>query len=174
MAALLLAFLSGCVNGNQTITLRPDQRIQTLMGGEAAYALVADLSKAKTCEAYRIDGYARGAKADKPKKLHGYPIISGPVPLDDASKTTLSKVFTNPNTYLWDVAKACEFLPGVALRLADEKTQVDALICFSCDEFEFYLNGKRVGHEDFDPRRADLLRIAKKLFPQDDKIQALK
>ena len=164
IAALLLAFLSGCGNA----------RIQTLMGGEAAYALIADLSKAKTCEAYRIDGYARGTKADGPGKLHGYPIISAPSPLDDASKTTLSKVLTDPNTYLWDVAKGCEFLPGVALRLADANVQVDVLVCFSCDELEMYTNGKRVGHEDFDPRRTDLLRVAKKLFPKDENIQALK
>lgn len=149
-------------------------KVETLVGGDEAYGLVSDLSKATTCEAYRIDGYARGAKADNPKNLYGFPIISGPTPIDDASKATLSKVLTDPNSYLWDVAKGCEFLPGVALRLADDKMQVDVLICFSCDEFAFYLNGKHVGHEDFDPRRADLLRIAKKLFPQDDKMMSLK
>ena len=150
------------------------KQVETLLEGAEAYSLIADLSKAKTCEAYRIDGYARGAKADHPKKLHGYPIISGPVPIDDAFRATLSKVLSDPATYLWDVAKGCEFLPGVALRLADAKTQVDVLICFSCDELEIYTNGKRAGHEDFDPRRADLLHVAKKLFPKDKKIQSLK
>jgi len=51
---------------------------------------------------------------------------------------------------------------------------VDVLICFSCDELEIYTNGKRAGHEDFDPQRSNLLRVAKKLFPKDEKIQALK
>ena len=157
-----------------TINSCSTAKVESLVGGKEAYALIADISKAKTCEAYRIGDYLGKAKEDKPKKLYGYPIISGPVPIDDASKTTLSKVLTDSNTYLWDVAKGCEFLPGVALRLADEKTQADVLICFSCDELEFYLNGKRVGHEDFDPRRADLLRIAKKLFPKAEKIQSLK
>ena len=86
----------------------------------------------------------------------------------------MSKVITDPNTCLWDVAKSCEFLPGVALRLADVNVQVDILVCFSCDELEMYTNGKRVGHEDFDPRRSDLLRVARKLFPKDEGIQALK
>ena len=161
---LILSTIAGCSSA----------KVEELVGGKEAFALVSDLSQATTCEAYRIDGYARGSKADNPKNLRGYPIISGPALIGDASKATLSKVLTDLDTYLWDVAKGCEFLPGVALRLADDKTQVDVLICFSCDELEFYLNGKRVGHEDCDPRRTDLLRVAKKLFPKDDKLQSLK
>ena len=174
IAALLLAFLSGC----------GDARIQTLVGGDAAYALIADLSQSRICEAYRIDGYAfsgpgviddgPGEKADQPGKLQGYPIISGPRAIDDEARATLSKLLTDPETYLWDSDKPCEFIPGVALRLADAKVQVDILVCFSCDELEMYTNGKRVGHEDFDPRRSDLLRVARKLFPRDEGIQALK
>jgi hypothetical protein len=151
------------------------KQIETLLGGEEAYALVSDLSMAKTCEVYRIGGYVGvGKGAGQDKKIYGYPIISGPTPIDDASRATLSKVLSDPNTYLWNVAKGCESLPGVALRLADAKTQVDVLICFSCDELEIYTNGRRAGHEDFDPRRADLIHVSKKLFPKDKKIQSLK
>ena len=155
-------------------TPKIDKRIMALLGGKSVYALIANLSKAKTCEAYRIDGYSRGAKEDKRGKMRGYPIISGPTPIDDASKVSLSNVIIDSNTYLWDVAKSCEFLPGVALHLADANVQVDILICFSCDELEIYTNGKRAGHEDFDLQRSNLLRVAKKLFPKDEKIQALK
>lgn len=182
IVALSVVFLSGC--GNARIEDLGDSRIEGLVGGKAAYALIADLSKASACEAYRIDGYAlsgptakddaSGAKADKPGKLQGYPIRSGPTILDDASRATLSKVLTDPDTYLWDSAKACEFVPGVALRLSAANVQVDVLICFSCDELEMYKNGKRVGHEDFDPSRAELVRVARKLFPEDEDIQALK
>ena len=182
IAVLLLAFLPGC--GNARIQSLGDERIQGLVGGEAAYALIADLSKSRACEAYRIDGYAKsgpaaigdapGAQADKPGRLQGYPIISGPTAIDEASRATLSKVLTDPDTYLWDSAKACEFIPGVALRLSDANVRVDVLVCFSCEELEMYTNGKRVGHEDFDPRRTDLLRVAKQLFPEDEAIQELK
>ena len=182
ITVLLLAFLSGC--GNARIQSLSDARIQSLMGGEAAYALIADLSKSRVCEAYRIDGYgisgptaigdAPGAKADKPRRLQGYPIISGPTAIDDASRAILSKVLTDPDTYLWDSAKPCEFVPGVALRLSDANVRVDVLVCFSCEELEMYTNGKRVGHEDFDSRRTDLLRVAKQLFPEDEGIQKLK
>ena len=151
------------------------KQVETLVGGKEAFSLISDLSKAKTCEAFRIGDYVgEGKGAGQDRKISGYPIISGPTPVDDASRATLSKLLTNPDTYLWNVAKSCEFMPGVALRLADAKTQVDVLICFSCDELEIYTNGKRAGHEDFDPRRADLLHVAKKLFPKDEKIQSLK
>ena len=39
---------------------------------------------------------------------------------------------------------------------------VDVLLCFSCDELETFRGGKRAGHEDFDPRRADLVKVAKR------------
>ena len=177
---LHLALVVGCATENPPITnkhqadlSKTDSRVQALVGGEAAALLIADLSKAKTCDAYRIDGFAREAKGDDPTTLHGYPILSGPSPINDASRATLSNVLNDPNTYLWNVDKACEFLPGVALRFTGGNVNVDVLICFSCDELEIYTNGKQVGHEDFDPRRHDLLRVIKKLFPDDEVIQGL-
>ena len=165
LAAFLLVMTTSCQL----------KQVEILLGGEEAYALISDLSEAKTCEAFRIGDYVgEGKGAGQDRKIYGYPIISGSTTVDDASRATLSKVLTNPDTYLWNVAKSCEFMLGVALRLADAKTQVDVLICFSCDELEIYTNGKRAGHEDFDPRRAALLHVAKKLFLKDKKIQSLK
>ena len=51
---------------------------------------------------------------------------------------------------------------------------VDVLLCFSCDELEVFIDGRKVGHEDFDSRRADLVRVAKRTFPDDAAIQKLK
>ena len=62
---------------------------------------------------------------------------------------------------------------GGGILLHPGNVNVDVLICFSCDELEIYTNGKQVGHEDFDPRRSDLLRVVKKLFPEDEAIQGL-
>ena len=180
MACLHLALVVGCATENPPITTKnqpglskTDSRVQALVGGEAAALLIADLSKAKTCDACRIDGFAREAKDDDPTTLHGYPILSSPSPINDVSRATLSNLLSDPHTYLWDVAKACEFVPGVALRFTRGNVNVDVLVCFSCDELDFYMNGKLVGHEDFDPRRSDLLRVVKKLFPEDEAIQAL-
>ena len=157
---------------------KTDPRVEKLVGGKTAASLIADLSQAKTSTAYRIDGFQSGQEplppTDKPQAIHGYPVTSSAVPIDDLSRTELSKILGDPGTYLWDESKACEFLPGIALQLAGDNVTVDVLICFSCDELVFYTDGKLAGHEDFDPRRSDLLRIAKKLFPDDKTIQSLK
>ena len=190
IACLLPAILLGCDTEDSPVAAKTDPRILALVGSEAAALLIADLSQARTCNAYRIDGYAAGegplpppgtvdepqsqaVTSDKPQGIYGYPVVSSAVPIDDVSRANLSKVLSDPGTYLWDVAKACEFLPGVALRFAGDNVNVDILICFYCDELEIYMNGKRAGHEDFDPRRSDLLRVVKKLFPEDEAIQAL-
>jgi hypothetical protein len=190
IACLLPAILLGCATENPPIVTKTDSRIQALVGGEAAARLIADLSQARICIAHRVGGFLAGegplpppgtadepqsqaVTSDKPQDIYGYPVVSSAVPIDDVSRANLSKVFSDPGTYLWDVAKACEFLPGVALRFAGSNVRVDILICFSCDELEIYRNGERVGHEDFDPRRSDLLGVVKKLFPEDEAIQAL-
>ena len=77
------------------------------------------------------------------------------------------------DTYEWEMEKACEFLPGVLLRY-DAAPPVDVLLCFSCDELEVYVGERKVGHEDFDVRRPDLVRVAKRLFTDDPAIRQLK
>jgi hypothetical protein len=166
LAAPLLA-TSGCA--------QPSSQLHDLLGGAEAHDLLLHPETATSREAWRIDGMAGWVKKedDPRERFLAYPIISGPVPIDDASTATLSDVLTDDDTYLWDIAKACEFLPGVAFRFERDELQVDVLICFSCDELEVYLDGKEVGHEDFDPRRPDLVAVAKRLFPDDEAIQKL-
>ena len=154
-----------------------DPRVEKLVGGKTAASLIADLSLAKTSTAYRIASFQSGQKplppTDKPQAIHGYPVTSSAVPIDDLSRVTLSKILGAPDTYLWDDAKACEFLPGIALQFAADNITLDILICFSCDELVFYANGELAGHEDFDPRRTDLLKVIKHLFPEDATLQTL-
>ncbi len=185
IACLYLALAVGCAAEDPPAeTEQPrnvnkiDPRVEKLVGGKAAATLIGNLSEAKVCIAYRIDGFQSGQEplppTGKPQDIHGYPVTSTAVPIDNESRAKLSEVLAAPDTYLWDVDKACEFLPGVALRLTGGDVNVDILICFSCDELEIYRNENLAGHEDFDPRRSDLLRLVKKLFPDDKAIQSLK
>ncbi|MEE8104621.1 MAG: hypothetical protein V3T86_03705 [Planctomycetota bacterium] len=162
ISLVLLAFVPAC-NG------RGSARVRDLLGGDAAYPLIAD--GAQTVTAYRIDGMDRKGKTNG---VHGYPMLAGPVDVDKTSQRELADVLTSDGTYLWDIAKACEFSPGVAIRYEDGGESVDVLLCFSCDELEVYAGAEKVGHEDFDPRRADLVKVAKRLFPNDKQIQGLK
>ena len=146
-------------------------RVEKLLGGAEGVHL---LREAGRVQAYRIDGMGRRKGDTSPGRLHGYPVLAGPVAVDAASRDRLVAVFTADETYLWDIAKACEFLPGVLVRFEEQQRRWDVLICFSCDEVEFYLDGKKVGHEDIDPERRTLVAVARALFPDDAKIQALK
>ncbi|MHC4820681.1 MAG: hypothetical protein ACYTDX_03045 [Planctomycetota bacterium] len=169
---LLLAGL--CLAGCSSASSKGTSRVVDLVGGPAAYDLVSGKTPASSIQAWRIDGetFLKGTKPGK--ALHGFAVISGPVDVDAASAATLSDAVSTDGTYLWNIAKACEFLPGVAVRWTAGDREVDLLICFSCDEVEFFHDGAKAGHEDMDPRRGDLVRVAKSLFPDDKAIQSLK
>jgi hypothetical protein len=154
----------------------PTARVDRLLGAGVSTRMLTQPGERTQVEAYRIDGMAfmEGRADGAEKTIQGFPVLAGPVPVDAPTAGVLADVLGSDDTYLWDVAKACEFLPGVAYRYREPGTTVDVLICFSCDELEVFVNDAKVGHEDFDPRRRDLVRIAKKLFPQDAKIQSLK
>jgi hypothetical protein len=153
------------------------RRVTELLGGPAAADHIRGAVPGTSVTAYRIDGMARIEGRTGGKSLHGYPILAGPVQVDATSQAELADVLLSDDTYLWDISKACEFLPGVLFRYesgGSAEATVDVLICFSCDELEVYVGSKQTGHEDFDPRRKDLVRIAQRLFPADKAIQKLK
>lgn len=159
---LLLGLFSACSGTGPKTT----SRVTKLLGGQDVVALVPSAEIA----AYRIDGMGWGKGPGK--RIHGYPVLSEPVAVDGQSRDELAAVLLDDRTYLWDVAKSCEFLPGVVLRYKADPP-VDVLLCFSCDELEVFIGGKKVGREDFDPRRRDLVRVVKRLFPDDAAIQKL-
>lgn len=171
-ALLTLALLALCA----CTAAAPSGRVVDLLGRAAHARMVTSPGTETTHEAYRIDGMAHmeGRAADGAERLHGYPVLAGPVPVDTAGIAELRDVLIRDDTYLWDVAKACEFLPGVLVRYREPGATLDVLLCFSCDELEVFADGKKAGHEDFDPRRADLVRIVKRLFPDDPQIGALR
>lgn len=150
------------------------ERVQAFLGGAAAAATLLEASDATTCQAFRIDPF--GGKDDGADgKIRGHTITAGPVAVSAPQRAGFASVLGSDDTYLWDLAKGCEFLPGVALRYrGGSGSNVDVLLCFSCDELAIYTANGRVASEDFDPRRADLVLLVKELFPDDPKIQALK
>jgi hypothetical protein len=109
-----------------------------------------------------------------PELVGGFEAISGPVPVDAATAAELRAIFADDSIYDWERAKGCEFDPGVAIRFTKTSASLDVLLCFHCDELAVYRGTTRVGGEDFDVARPRLVAIAKRLFPADDKIQALK
>jgi hypothetical protein len=105
--------------------------------------------------------------------LHGYEIISDAVGMNLGSRKELSSIIEDYDTYFYhSVPRDCLFQPGVAFRFSHKhKNQVDLLVCFSCNELRYYLDGKVVGQSYF--KSQELRFLVKELFPKDDKIQKL-
>ena len=113
------------------------------------------------------------SKLTADKDLHGFTILSQVIPMEDASRKALSRILTESKTYFRPpVPPDCSFRPGIAFRFADGSIKVDLLVCFSCGELRYYLDGKVVGESFFESQK--LRSLVKKLFPNDKKIQSLK
>jgi hypothetical protein len=164
-------FLLSCASFLAAGCGKPDARVVTLFGGEAT---LTALAAPDSIEALRIDPKSFGtAPPDEGKVIAGYPITSAPVKLSAEQSKELAAILANPGTYSFDIAKGCEFMPGVALRTLAGKQEVVVLLCFSCKELAIYVGGKRVGSEDFDNAARQITALVKKLFPDDKEIQAL-
>jgi hypothetical protein len=180
LCSLAVALIGGC---NLLASSKPlDQRVLTLFGGQQnidpvvkparVEAFRVASARAQPADAEGATGNAADAN-DAPQKIADWPITAGPLVVDAQTTAELSAILTNPDTYLWDSAKGCEFDPGVALRFTDDAGSTEILLCFSCDEMAVARSGKRIGGEDTDNARKKLVAIAKRLFPDDATIQAL-
>ena len=127
-----------------------------------------------TCAAYRVDdSYPGEGKKQEGDSLHGYAIISDALALNSGSRKELSSIIEDHDTcFRHSIPIDCSFRPGVAFRFQDKKTNVDLLVCFSCNELRYYLDGKVVGQSYF--KSQELRALVKELFPDDEKIQSLK
>ena len=148
--------------------------VETIIDRREVRTLVAELHKAKTCEVYRVDDSYPGEKRQNiGKKVHGFLILSEAPPMKDDSRKILSQILLNPNTYFEHAVPVdCAFRPGIAFRFSDGTIEVDLLVCFSCNELKYYLDGKSAGGSYF--KSPEILALTKKLFTDDKKIQSLK
>jgi hypothetical protein len=148
-------------------TLRPraDARVIALLGGPDA---LVTLERPDDVDARRIDGKKGQGE------VHGYTALGGPVVVDDATTSRLARTLATPGTYLFDSSKRCAFEPGVVVRWRRGPHVLEALLCFSCDEVQFWFDDVAIATEDVDPARGALLALVKPLFPLDEGLQALR
>ena len=148
--------------------------VESIIGRGEVRTLIAELHKAKTCEVYRVDDSYPGEKRQNiGKKVHGFLILSEALPMKDDSRKVLSQILLNPNTYFEHAVPVdCAFRSGIAFRFANGTIEVDLLVCFSCNELRYILDGNSVGESYF--KSPEILALTKKLFPDDKKIQSLK
>ncbi len=132
---------------------------------------VQRLTSAETAAAWRVDG-GFDAPRDGRALMSGFPVLGEGPALTPAQRARLLGLVQDADSYLFDVAKACIFSPGVAVRFDGPAGPLDVLLCFSCDEWAFALptaDGERESWvvEDCDPARAELRAMARAWFPDD-------
>lgn len=86
----------------------------------------------------------------------------------------LRKLLNDGGNYGWDYGKMCLPRPGVLIRFtsADGAT-ADVLLCFACDMLSIGVTGEEKW-EDFDPMKAELLKLVRELFPNDETLAAVR
>ena len=142
--------------------------------GRQILALNPSINTQASCVVYRLeDSYPGLDQAKEGESLHGYTILSGPIDLSIENQKALHSIIESRSTYVEHAVPVdCSFLPGVAFCFADKQNRVDLLVCFTCSELRYYLNGEIVWQSYFESN--ELKGFVKKLFPQDIKIQSLK
>ena len=135
--------------------------------------LIAHLDAPEKIEVWRVKPSWEAAEGEEASAdLHDTVHINGPVPVLEAEAlgTTWAKAFAavwkDPNTYLFDSVKACEWQPGVMVRLSRGQEVADFVLCFECEEFQRHWKGQ-VDGEDFDPAKKRLLTLIAQVFPDD-------
>jgi hypothetical protein len=136
-----------------------------VLGGDAVVAIIAKPDKV---EVYRLKDQTH---KEKPSE---YESSSGPLDVDVMTAQDLSAVVTAFDTYERNAAKGCKPIYGVRTTFIQGKQQVDVVYCFACDILTVYLNGKAVGHGEFDPGHKQLVRLAQRMLPKYDEIKMLK
>lgn len=147
-----------------------DGRVLKLFGGVDGLSV---LRNAEKVEAYRIKPQQFQDTGDT-KTIAKYPVISGPHEVPAEQAILFKKRLQQARTYNFDIAKGCEFSPGIVLRyVGDRSTIMDVVFCFACGELKIYVGEQMIGGEDFDNVRAEFVAAMKKVFPDDQAIQKL-
>lgn len=160
LATLLLLLLSSCGATHSAV--------HDFLGADIARIL----ETASRVETLRIDGSLESRKLTG-ERVGDYPILGLGPELEPAQIETLRDALFDTANWQFDIAKACEFMPGVDYRFIAGGEQVDVLLCFSCDEWGF-LYRDRLRIEDNDRARRKLLELARASFPKDEVLHALK
>lgn len=177
LLCVLLVFVAPIVQASPT----PSKKVLEFLSEPVVRILQAPTK----VEIFRLDPYGLETRTSE---ISGYPIVSASHINDRTLGSKLAAVLLDEKTYSFNSVKLCGFAPGVAFRIWKNNEHVDVLVCFSCDELEIvYQPPADAGHspettqdendarrEDFDAARPVLVRLAKKVFPKDESIQALK
>jgi len=186
VAAAMTLFTSWLAVGPRAAEEKPPELPEMLKKflGEDTIAIL----KAPTrVEVFRVKGFSDQKPKPDQETIGGFAVIAKAKDLDKQALQKLAALLLNRKTYYNEggdgngsMGKKCAFSPGIAYRVWKDKASVDVLICLSCDELQLQLRddqGKAMGkpRRDYtDKVRAELVKMAKASFSEDQAIQKLK
>ena len=141
---------------------------------EPAHTIALGLKESTICEVYMVDdSYPNGRQIENGKPLHGYGMLSKPITLPKNNREDLMRVLTDTKTYISHaVPPDCLFRPRVAFRFNNGGKNIELLVCFSCNELRYYMDCHIIGESYF--KSKELLKLTKRFFLENEKIQSLK
>jgi hypothetical protein len=104
---------------------------------------------------------------------HGAPVV---VPPTDAKE--IQRLLLQRSSYVWGSVKACIPNYGLVFTFRRDDAVVRVALCFDCNTLGIYDSpapgAQEINREeDFDPIRAPLAAVARRVFPNDPEIQRL-
>lgn len=146
-------------------------------GGRWPPTLDADLERhmreALNVRVFRLDPEqtVEGGEHDPERRIGPWPIVGearAPArPLIHALIETLRR----SDLYLPKIRgeqKRCGgFAPGIDVRFVSTGVAVDVLLCYGCDEFAVWRDGRGRQSGDFEGHAPDFIRFAQRVFPRD-------
>lgn len=159
-----LVWLVTCQTGPNAEPLPPytggvDPKIEKLMMSNAAI-----IARADRVAAFIVDS-AEGSGTNR-ANIEGFAILEqGPL-LSAAQVARVHQILFDPKSYNFTNAKRCPFLPRLGLVFYAGDRRAHVIACFSCNEWSIGA-GDTGKIEDFDPVRAQMIALARELFPRD-------
>jgi hypothetical protein len=146
---------------------KPDARTRDILAG------------ATKVEVFRLDGKWEGEVGVKggasPEFIGRFPVTARGADQGPEFAAELAAVLADPTVYSGPFAKC--YWPGVAFRVWKGGEAADVLVCFLCHNLGWGpVAAPEAGRGSFwgSPRTGDLVRLAKKAFPDDPEVQGLK
>jgi len=164
-AALIsaLAVVPACKRGGT------DWRILQLYSGETSVELLKNPSKV---QAFRVDAAPR---APKPGETHAGPFIATApavdVPADAAIE--LSTLLRDADAYDWRRGGK-QFRPQVGVVFVRGAYVLELALDFDTSQVRVYAGDQPLGSQSIAPSRERFLAVAKRTFPDDAAVQALR
>jgi len=140
--------------------------------GEATLGILKNPDRV---ESFRVEAPAAGSS----RSADAYRIVKQGPALVAKQIAEAVRMTTRMESFVPGMAKACGFNPDLVLQFNQGDKQVTVVICFSCSEWYFILEGKssKTGISyaiSMDATQRDLLKLARELFPDDDRFKQVK